>query len=127
MNAVHAAIEHRAVARAPRFVSAEDVRDIVELPRLAPQLTFPEARHLAGCNHRLEVDAIGIHVELEDAIVVDAHHPCARSENLFLSFPVDGLAGLEADGFVHGRDDGIEVFHNFFSASVTISISSSVL
>src|SRR4029077_16415701 len=95
LDAVDAAVEQRAVAGFAGLVGAQHVRDVAEQARLAPDLPFPEAGHLAGRDHPVEIDAIRLHVELEDSTVVDAHHARAGGEDFLLPVPVGLLTGLE--------------------------------
>src|ERR1051326_365477 len=69
LEAVDAAVDRWAAAGVPGLVGAEDVRHLAELPRLAPDLRFPEARQRAGIDHLLEVALVGGEIELEHAVV----------------------------------------------------------
>src|SRR5438132_5089394 len=111
LNAVDTAVHHFTAAGAPRLVCAEHVGHVAVLPRLAPQLAYPETRHLARVDHRFEIHAIRLLVEFEHAAVVDAHHARAGSEDLGLTLPVRALSLLEANLVVHLGDDRVEIVH----------------
>src|SRR5437762_907703 len=66
LDAVHAAVEELAAARAARLVGAQHVRHVAEQAGLAPQLPLPEARHFAGVDHAIEVAAIALEIEGKD-------------------------------------------------------------
>src|SRR5438105_4207216 len=56
LNAVHAAVQQFAIASSARLVRTQHVSHVSELPGLPPQLAFPETRHLAGVDHRFEIN-----------------------------------------------------------------------
>src|ERR1051325_620830 len=95
LNAVHSAIKRLAASRTVRLVRAQHMRDVAELARLAPDLSLPEARHRSGVDHRLEVHAIRIEIELEHAVVIHAHEPRTGREDLALPRPAGPGPGLE--------------------------------
>src|SRR5258708_30102436 len=109
LDAVDAAVQDLAIARAAGLVGAEDVRDFTELTGLAPDLGFPEAGHRARIDHRFEILAVGLEIEFEDAFVCDAYHACAGRQNHRLERPVRALSFLETDTVVHFGGEIVEI------------------